>query len=59
MLNLDVATGIKNVNIVSRNNNTSPPAGYWGDYRNCDTPLWAYDDVIERIASTHKVSSYR
>ncbi|XP_032513068.2 sphingomyelin phosphodiesterase-like [Danaus plexippus] len=54
MLNLDAATGIKSVNIVSRNNNTSPPAGYWGDYRNCDTPLWAYDDVIERIASAHK-----
>ncbi|XP_013190308.2 sphingomyelin phosphodiesterase 1 [Amyelois transitella] len=30
-----------------------PPAGYWGDYRNCDTPLWAYDDVIDRIAETH------
>ncbi|XP_037296456.1 sphingomyelin phosphodiesterase 1 isoform X2 [Manduca sexta] len=32
----------------------SPPAGYWGDYRNCDSPIWAYDDVIERIAETHK-----
>ncbi|XP_063360302.1 sphingomyelin phosphodiesterase A-like [Cydia amplana] len=30
------------------------PAGYWGDYRNCDTPIWAYDDVIDRIAETHQ-----
>ncbi|XP_045535065.1 sphingomyelin phosphodiesterase 1 isoform X2 [Papilio machaon] len=30
------------------------PAGYWGDYRNCDTPRWAFDDLIERMASTHK-----
>ncbi|CAB3237984.1 unnamed protein product [Arctia plantaginis] len=30
------------------------PAGYWGDYRNCDTPLWAYDDLIDRVAETHK-----
>ncbi|XP_028168351.1 sphingomyelin phosphodiesterase-like, partial [Ostrinia furnacalis] len=32
----------------------SPPAGYWGDYRNCDTPLWAYDDAIENIHENHK-----
>ncbi|XP_073943112.1 sphingomyelin phosphodiesterase 1-like [Choristoneura fumiferana] len=30
------------------------PAGYWGDYRNCDTPLWAFDDVVDRISQTHK-----
>lgn len=34
------------------------PAGFWGDYRSCDTPIWAYDDVIERIAETHKVSVF-
>ncbi|XP_030028427.2 sphingomyelin phosphodiesterase 1 [Manduca sexta] len=32
----------------------SPPAGYWGDYRNCDSPIWAFDDVIDRIVETHK-----
>ncbi|XP_023936215.2 sphingomyelin phosphodiesterase 1-like [Bicyclus anynana] len=31
----------------------SKPAGYWGDYRNCDTPLWSYVDVLKQIAS-HK-----
>ncbi|CAG4993116.1 unnamed protein product [Parnassius apollo] len=30
------------------------PAGYWGDYRNCDTPKWAFDDVIDRMASSHQ-----
>ncbi|KAI8424388.1 hypothetical protein MSG28_002912 [Choristoneura fumiferana] len=29
------------------------PAGYWGDYRNCDSPIWAFDDVVDRIAETH------
>lgn len=33
----------------------SPPAGYWGDYRNCDTPIWAFDDAVEHIHETHKV----
>ncbi|XP_041971313.1 sphingomyelin phosphodiesterase-like [Aricia agestis] len=32
----------------------SEPAGYWGDWRNCDSPIWAYDDVIDRIASAHQ-----
>lgn len=35
--------------------NISEPAGYWGDYRNCDTPTLAFRDVLDRIAS-HKVS---
>lgn len=34
---------------------TPEPAGFWGDFRNCDTPIWAFDDVIDRIAETHKV----
>ncbi|CAK1598823.1 unnamed protein product [Parnassius mnemosyne] len=33
---------------------TNDPAGYWGDYRNCDTPKWAFDDVIDRMASSHQ-----
>lgn len=38
-----------------QNRRQSPPAGYWGDYRNCDTPIWAYDDAIETIHENHKV----
>ncbi|XP_034830056.1 sphingomyelin phosphodiesterase-like [Maniola hyperantus] len=55
MLNLGIATEIRNrtkVKQVDRRN--SPPAGFWGDYRNCDTPLWAYDDAVQRVASAHR-----
>ncbi|CAG9134653.1 unnamed protein product [Plutella xylostella] len=31
-----------------------PPAGYWGDYRDCDTPLWAFDNVIDEITANNK-----
>lgn len=49
----------KNVtNLILESQWITPGAGYWGDYRDCDTPLWAYDDVIERIASKHKVKIY-
>lgn len=41
---------------IGPNNRNSAPAGHWGDYRNCDTPIWAFDDVIDRITETHKVS---
>lgn len=34
------------------------PAGFWGDYRNCDTPIWAFDNVIDRITETHKVNIF-
>lgn len=57
MLNLDIAAQIRNrtkVKVVDRRN--APPAGFWGDYRNCDTPLWAYDDAIQRVAEAHPVS---
>ncbi|CAH0407381.1 unnamed protein product [Chilo suppressalis] len=30
------------------------PAGYWGDYRNCDSPVWTFEDVVDRIKETHK-----
>ncbi|KAH9635682.1 hypothetical protein HF086_003406 [Spodoptera exigua] len=30
------------------------PAGYWGDYRDCDTPIWAFDNVIDTIIDSHK-----
>ncbi|CAH1647174.1 unnamed protein product [Spodoptera littoralis] len=31
----------------------SAPAGYWGDYRDCDTPIWAFDNVIDTITESH------
>lgn len=58
MLDLDVAAKMRDMRKMSQTrfvNRNSEPAGYWGDYRNCDTPIWAFDDVIERIAETHKV----
>ncbi|GBP60801.1 Sphingomyelin phosphodiesterase [Eumeta japonica] len=58
-LDLDYADIIKRGRQESRNRfpanrDDNAPAGYWGDYRDCDTPIWAFDDVIERMASTHK-----
>ncbi|XP_059046118.1 sphingomyelin phosphodiesterase-like isoform X2 [Achroia grisella] len=58
MLNLSVASDIRQQRMLSQtrhaNTRDTSPAGYWGDYRDCDTPLWAYDDVIETIAETHR-----
>uniref|UniRef100_A0A182X154 Sphingomyelin phosphodiesterase n=1 Tax=Anopheles quadriannulatus TaxID=34691 RepID=A0A182X154_ANOQN len=28
-------------------------AGHWGDYRNCDTPWNAVEDLLERVAEEH------
>ena len=36
--------------------NESAIAGYWGDYRDCDLPLWTLRNSMEHIASTHSVS---
>ncbi|KAK2703000.1 hypothetical protein QYM36_018450, partial [Artemia franciscana] len=33
--------------------NESAIAGYWGDYRDCDLPLWTLRNSMEHIASTH------
>ncbi|XP_013190364.2 sphingomyelin phosphodiesterase [Amyelois transitella] len=57
MVNLSVACDIRrqmseSSPILARQN--ADPAGYWGDYRSCDTPIWAFDDVIDRIAETHQ-----
>ncbi|CAK1546018.1 unnamed protein product [Leptosia nina] len=38
----------------NKNNENHIPAGYWGDYRDCDSPVWAYDDVIDRMHATHQ-----
>lgn len=58
-LDLSVAPKLREMNRMAQRRFTRvkdpEPAGYWGDYRNCDTPLWAFDDVVDRIAQTHKV----
>lgn len=58
MLDMSAVSQIKNVrkSLEIRDNKNLEPAGYWGDYRRCDSPIWAFDDLIERIAETHKVS---
>ena len=33
-------------------------AGYWGDYRSCDTPLNAIEDAFHHIVEQHPVSSF-
>ncbi|XP_045446693.1 sphingomyelin phosphodiesterase-like [Melitaea cinxia] len=50
IMDLTLADDIRNLSNVRRNFRNSPGAGYWGDYRSCDSPPWAYDDVIETIA---------
>lgn len=61
-LDLDEARNLREKRSMVRTRNArprnSPPAGYWGDYRDCDTPIWAFDDAIDRIAETHKVKYY-
>ncbi|XP_026322395.1 sphingomyelin phosphodiesterase 1-like [Hyposmocoma kahamanoa] len=57
-LDLDMVPTIREMRTSSRTrfpvSRNDEPAGYWGDYRSCDSPIWAYDDVIDRIAETHK-----
>jgi len=44
----------KNVTTV----NSSHLAGYWGDYRSCDTPLNAIEDAFHHIVEQHPVSLF-
>lgn len=37
-------------------NENESSAGYWGDYRNCDTPLHAVVDAFHQIRKQHSVS---
>lgn len=59
MLDLSVASKIRELKSSSqtrfRQARNSEPAGFWGDYRNCDSPIWAFDNVIDTIAESHKV----
>ncbi|XP_011303535.1 sphingomyelin phosphodiesterase [Fopius arisanus] len=36
----------------------APPAGYWGDYRVCDTPWHAVIDALDHINKTHSDAEY-
>ncbi|XP_047022041.1 sphingomyelin phosphodiesterase-like [Helicoverpa zea] len=58
VLDLSVASKIRELRKSSQTRFAAPrnaqPAGYWGDYRNCDTPLWAFDNVIDTITDSHK-----
>lgn len=33
----------------------SDKAGYWGDYRSCDTPWWSYVAGIDQVSQNHEV----
>jgi sphingomyelin phosphodiesterase len=33
-----------------------PPAGYWGDYRNCDIPIWTLENMFEYISKNEQVN---
>ncbi|XP_047526011.1 sphingomyelin phosphodiesterase 1-like [Pieris napi] len=55
IIDVGVAKTLREVrNVTRRSERFEPPAGYWGDYRNCDSPIRAYDDVVDRIHSSHK-----
>jgi sphingomyelin phosphodiesterase len=32
-------------------------AGFWGDYRDCDTPVHAVEDVFARMRAAHPVNN--
>ncbi|KRT82259.1 Calcineurin-like phosphoesterase, partial [Oryctes borbonicus] len=34
--------------------NPEDAAGFWGDYRDCDSPLHAIDDALDHIATQHR-----
>jgi sphingomyelin phosphodiesterase len=38
--------------------NRSQLAGYWGDYRNCDIPLWTLENMFEHISNNEKVTFF-
>jgi sphingomyelin phosphodiesterase len=37
--------------------NASAAAGYWGDYRDCDTPYHAFENMLQQ-ATSHDVMTY-
>lgn len=63
MLDLSMAPKIRELKKSTQTryltNRNDAPAGYWGDYRKCDTPIWAVDNVIDEITESHKVYYHR
>ena len=41
----------------SKNQTITPDrlAGYWGDYRNCDVPLWTIENMFQHISQNEQV----
>lgn len=37
-----------------RPHSSAPGAGYWGDYRNCDVPVWTVESMFNHIANNEK-----
>jgi hypothetical protein len=37
--------------------NENNTAGYWGDYRNCDVPLWTVENMFDYISKNEKVKA--
>jgi hypothetical protein len=35
--------------------NPAAAAGYWGDYRNCDTPWNVFEDTLQQVKKIHQV----
>lgn len=40
----------RNSSTLKRGSNSHATAGYWGDYRNCDIPVWTVESMFEHIA---------
>lgn len=61
-LDLSVASKVRELRSTVQTRFVAPrnaePAGYWGDYRNCDTPIWAFDNVIDTITESHEVNIF-
>jgi sphingomyelin phosphodiesterase len=48
--------------VSSSKNKTYDPsrlAGFWGDYRNCDVPIWTVENMFEHIAENEQVYFYK
>lgn len=66
LIDLDYANEVRGMKLKAeldrkrKNRNKDIPvskqAGYWGDYRHCDAPLWAVEDCLDKIAENHQVS---
>lgn len=49
----DIVREIPKIKINARNG-----AGYWGDYGDCDTPIWAFDNILEEIRKNNPNIDY-